>query len=58
VRQEPLHQQAAQTCKDSSKLDLAREEDGVLGNREELGAAEILGTNSYEMPQRHWGIFL
>ena len=43
--QEGLHQQAGQTYKESFKLDLVGEGDGVLSNREEPGAADVLGTN-------------
>lgn len=48
-----LHQQAGQAYKKSFKLDRTREGDGVLGNREEAGAVNVLGSNS-ETP---WNCF-
>lgn len=45
IWEEPLIQQAGQTYEERFKLDLSGEGDGLLGNREAPGAADILGTN-------------
>jgi len=45
VNQKGFCQQAGQTCKESFRLDLMMEGDGVLSNREEPRVAGALGTN-------------
>ena len=43
--QECLHQQINQAYKEGFKLSLPEEGDGVLSNKEEPGAADVLGAN-------------